>query len=121
MKQDRFLSMAKKVSHKSTHRQYKHGCVIVRGNKVLGSGFNINRTHPKSPHDFKHIHAEFMAAMNTGYDLQGATVYIFRQHKNGAWANSKPCESCWKFLIDCGAKEVVYSFEGTLKKEGLGK
>lgn len=119
MKQRHFLKMAKRISQKSDHHAHKIGCVVARKNKILGSGFNLIKTHTKSPHAFKSIHAEFMAALNANFDLKGATVYIFREHKNGTWAISKPCSSCWEFLIECGAKEVIYSCEGSFKQEDL--
>lgn len=119
MKQEQFLTMAKQISQKSDHATHKIGCVVAKKNRVLGSGFNVMRTHPKSPHQYKSIHAEFMAALNANFELKGATVYVFRQHKSGAWAISKPCTACWNFLIECGAKEVVYSFEGSFKQEEL--
>lgn len=75
------------------------------------------KTHPKSPHEFKSVHAEFMAVADADFDIEGATAYIFREHKNGTMAMAKPCESCWKFLMEHGVKSVVYSFEGSFKEE----
>ena len=115
----KFLDLAKQVSQKSDHHTHKLGCVIARGNKVLGSGFNALKTHPRSPHPFRSIHAEFMATLNAGYDIKGATAYIFRQQKDGTWATARPCEFCWRFLMDCGIKKVIYSFEGTFKQEDI--
>lgn len=120
MKQERFLTLAKQMSKRSDHHTHKMGCVIVKGNKVLGSGFNALRTHPKSPHVYKSVHAEFMAALGAGTNrLSGATAYVFRQQKNGTWAMAKPCKYCWQFLMRCGIKEVVYSFEGSFRSEEL--
>lgn len=119
MRQRRYLNMAKKASERSDHHSHKMGCVIARGNDILGVGFNLTKTHPRSPHKFKSIHAEFMASINAGYDIKGATVYVFRQHKNGDWAMSRPCPYCWKFLMDMGVKDVVYSFEGSFVQEQI--
>ena len=113
------MSLAKKASDKSDHHTHKMGCVIAKGSKVLGIGFNALKTHPKSPHQFKSIHAEFMAWINAGKKVEGATAYIFRQQKSGALAMAKPCSDCWQFLVDSGVKQVVYSFEGSYKKESL--
>lgn len=119
MKQEHFLSLAKQASRRSDHHTHKLGCVIAKGKKVLGTGFNVLKTHPKSPHNWKAVHAEFMAVMSAGYDVDGATAYIFRQQKNGTWAAAKPCESCWQFLVDCGVKEIVYSYEGSFRQEKI--
>jgi deoxycytidylate deaminase len=117
MKQEYFLAVARQASCKSDHHSHKMGCVIAKGNKILGVGHNVLKTHPKSPHKYKSIHAEFMAAINAGYDIEGATAYIFREQKDGTWAMAKPCDYCWKFLMELGVKEVVYSFEGSFKQE----
>lgn len=119
MKADSFLSMAKTASRKSDHAQHRMGCVIAKGNKVLGTGHNVVKTHPRSPHKYKNIHAEFMAALNANYDIKGATVYVYRQIKDGTPAVARPCPDCWKFLLECGVKEVVYSFEGSFKQEKI--
>lgn len=119
MKTNQFLALAKQASHKSDHDRYQMGCVIAKGNKVLGIGHNVTKTHPKSPHKFKTIHAEFMASINAGYDIEGATVYVFRQLKDGTPSMAKPCEDCWRFLNECGVKEVIYSFEGSFKQERI--
>lgn len=119
MRQNHFLSLAKKASKRSDHHSHKLGCVIVKRNRVLGIGHNMMKTHPKSPHRFKSIHAEFMAALNSGNDIKGATAYIFREQKNGDWAISRPCKDCWRYLMECGVKEVVYSFEGSFVQEKM--
>lgn len=111
--------MAKKISNKSDHHTHKMGCVITKGNRVLGTGFNTTKTHTKSPHRFKSIHAEFMATLSANYDIKGATVYVFREQRDGKWAMAKPCQDCWAFLMECGIKKVVYSFEGSYKQEDL--
>lgn len=121
MKHEYFLRMARKESKKSNHHSYQLGAVIARGNRILGVGHNMIKTHPKSPHKFKNIHAEFMAVLNAGReDLVGATAYVFREQKNENWACSKPCKYCWQYLVDCGIKSVVYSFEGSFIQERVG-
>ncbi|MCX9024642.1 MAG: deaminase [Candidatus Methanoperedens sp.] len=119
MKQQRFLALARQISKKSDHPKYKMGCVIVKGKKVLGVGFNTCKTHTKSPHKYKSMHAEFMAAINAEFDIAGSTAYIFRQQKDGTWAMAKPCGHCWAFLMSNGVKKVVYSFQGSFKQEKM--
>lgn len=119
MKENRFLSLAKERSKLSDHDDHKLGCVIARGNRILGVGHNMTKTHTKSPHKFKNCHAEFMAVLNSGSKIEGATVYVFREQKNGTPANSRPCQSCWEYLMSLGAKKVVYTFEGSFKQEKI--
>lgn len=119
MKEEHFLKLARKESKKSDNEYYKLGCVIVRGSKILGMGHNLLKTHPKSPHAFRSTHAEFMATISAGFEIKGATVYVFRENKNGTLAMSRPCDSCWKFLSDSGVKKIVYSADGTFKQEKM--
>ncbi len=119
MKDSYFLTLAKRASEKSDHHTQKLGCVIAKGSSVLGVGYNVLKTHPKSPSPYRQIHAEFMAYVNAGGKVEGATAYIYRQHKNGQAAVAKPCQSCWNFLTEMGIKNVVYSFEGHYKKERM--
>jgi len=119
MKAEYFLSLAKRASKRSDHTKHRLGCCIARGNKVLGVGHNMMKTHPKSPHSWGHIHAEFLAVLNSGYDVEGATAYVYREQKDGSPAMSRPCKYCWDYLISKGITTVVYSFKGSFVQEKL--
>ena len=120
MRQDRFLCIAKKLSEKSDHHSHKLGCVIARGSKILGMGYNIlSKKSVKSPHCFYSIHAEFRAVTDAKFNVDGAVAYIYRQTKDGKPAISRPCESCSNFLKSCGIKRIVYTFENTFKMEKI--
>jgi len=116
----KFFDLAKKMANKSEHPEYRIGGVIVKKSKVISLGFNRNRTHPKSNHPFKNIHCELDCIL--GIDpklLSGATIYLYRESKLGIPAISKPCKWCHQLLLNCGIKEVAYTFEGNFKKEKL--
>ena len=109
MKQ-KFFDLARKISSKSDHHRYKIGCVIVRKNNIVGIGFNQLKTHPKSPHKFSTIHAEFSALLGADpADLIGSEIYVYRQTRNGLPAIAKPCPSCTKMLQNIGIKKVYYT------------
>lgn len=119
MRQDYFLNLAKEASKKSDHHSHSLGCCIAKGNRVLGVGHNMMKTHPKSPHKFHRVHAEFLAVLNASGNVRGATAYVYRQQKNGTPALSRPCKDCWKYLRKCGIKNVVYSYEATYVQEKM--
>lgn len=119
MKEQHFLAIAKRASANSDHRDHRIGCVIVRGNRILGIGYNLLKTHPQSPHKHKSTHAEFRAVLAADRHVEGATAYIFRQQKNGIPSISRPCKTCWEYLMRQGIKKVVYTFEGSFKEERL--
>ena len=105
----RFLQQAKKIANLSNER-FKVGAIVTKGNRILGLGVNVNKTHPKSNGRFKTLHAEHSAILDAGLnELQGSTVYVFRSTKDTLPANSKPCPSCYKLLKEAGVKEVYFS------------
>lgn len=105
--------LAKIVSLKSDHPQYRLGCVIAKGNTVISTGYNRMKTHTKSPHTWKMIHSEFMAILGVPVsDLRGAAVYVYREKRDGSLGNAKPCSSCTKMLQALGIKVVYFTTDG---------
>lgn len=116
----RFFKLAEKLAQKSDHPDHKHGAVLIRKNKILGIGFNQYKTHSKSTHDFKMIHAEFAVLLNAGLeDLTGCELYVVRKRKNGELANSRPCKSCSEMLRLLNIDKVYYSTDTKDKYESL--
>jgi deoxycytidylate deaminase len=106
------------ISQKGEHPQHKLGCIIAKKGKVVGLGFNQLKTHPKSPHPFGSIHAEFSAILGVDPgELHGATAYVYRQYKSGQPALAKPCKYCERVLRDCGISSVVYTVSDGFKEE----
>lgn len=105
----KFFDLAKKVSKLSNHKHHKIGSVIVRCGKVLSVGTNNIKTHPKSPHPFKSLHAEMAAILLAKQDLKDCELYVFRELKDGSLALSRPCEYCWELIYASGIKEVHYT------------
>lgn len=111
MKQ-KYFELAKKLSIKSSHHTHKMGCVVVNKNEIVGIGFNQIKTHPKSPHPFKTLHAEISAILGVSYrDLKGCTVYVYRETKDGKPAMAKPCQVCEQALKNVGIKKVYFSVD----------
>ena len=106
----KFFELAKKVSRHSEHSSHKIGAVLVKRNKVMGVGFNKIKTHPKSNHSFKMIHAELSAILNASKsDLNGCSIYVYRETKDNLPANSKPCLYCQRLLKDVGIREAFHT------------
>lgn len=108
--QRRKLDIAVKLSELSECKQ-RHGCAVFRGNRLLSVGFNKSHTNNKwlEGHELPHTtHAEVDACKKVE-DLTGCTIYVARIFRNGSEALSRPCNACAKYLIDRGAKAVVYT------------
>lgn len=116
----RFFELAKRLSFKSNHPQHKLGCVITRKNKVISFGFNEIKTHTKSNHKYKMLHAEISALIGLPFEeLQGCTAYVYRQKKDGSTAIARPCEACRLALSLAGISTVCYTDEEGFKEEVL--
>jgi len=79
-----YFKLARNVSKYSDHKT-KVGCVICK-KRPIAVGANHIKTHPRCNDGFsKSTHAEVKAIINSGQeDLSGATVYVYREHKNGS-------------------------------------
>jgi deoxycytidylate deaminase len=108
-----YLSVARYFATKSAARN-THGAVIVKGGRVVGTGYNKNRNHPKfvSPEHIKSdcsVHAEASAIRDAGNDVRNAVIYVARVSKNGEDRESKPCPRCLTLIKESGIKRVVHT------------
>lgn len=123
----KFIQCARHCAEKSDMRS-KHGCVIVKGGKVISHGFNYYYTE-SCIYDKKLIgssrknvrlsrHAEEDALRNCDRRLmKGATLYVIRWGcgvpENKEYLNSAPCVRCKECILTCidkhGLKEAYYS------------
>lgn len=107
-----YLSVASYMATQSKCRM-KHGAVVVRGGRVLGTGTNKERNHPmivSTDHIKQHcsVHAE-IDAIRKARDVSGATVYVARVNKRGQNRDSKPCSNCYKTMTELGIRKIVYT------------
>lgn len=91
--------------------------MVFNGN-AWSAGYNRGqKTHPRSPHPYKSIHAEFdavlgavaMQGLQFGWDLRGYKIYVHRLKRDGSDGLAKPCVWCQKMLDQVGIKEISYS------------
>lgn len=115
-----FFNQAKKEADKSTFYRIRIGCVIVKGNKILARGCNVEKSHPKQKllnekcRKFttknNYMHAELNAVLHSSvYNLNGATCYLYREDGNGNICCCKPCPACEFVLRQVGITTVYYT------------
>lgn len=101
--------LAKNASKYSDHRVKVGACVVKNGTPV-SVGFNTCKTHPQyTGGKVKSLHAEIRAIIHSATDLDGGTIYIYRQHKDETPALARPCELCQSVIKDAGIKWMVYT------------
>lgn len=91
----------------------KHGSVIVKGGRVISTGVNKERSHPRivsTEHIKDHcsVHAE-IDAIKKAKDVSGATIYVARVNKRGQHRDSRPCSRCYEAIRNNGIKKIVYT------------
>lgn len=120
-KHNKFFKVAAAVAGTSTYPRVHIGAAIVKKNTVVAVGVNTEKSHPiqKKYNRQRHfrveihhnLHAEMAALLRTDEDLRGATVYVYREDKDGKLANCKPCPACQAALYKRGVREVRYTTE----------
>lgn len=118
-----YFNAAKAISSMSDHKQ-KLGCVVVLGHKIVSSGCNSNSRKHKMQAllDKKEfgsecpgfLHAEtdaLLPLIRNNINLQFATIYIYREHKNGEVGMARPCSRCMKVIKRCGIQKIKYTTE----------
>ncbi len=112
-----FLLESFLVSTRSMDAQTQCGCVLVRDNRIIGSGYNsfIGGIHDQSMPNLRHnegesefdgkypfmIHAEHNAILNcasAGISTKDAIAY----------ATGQPCYNCLQFLYQSGVRNIYY-------------
>lgn len=117
----KFFDLARKISKLSNHRYHKIGSVIVRGSRIVSVGTNHIKTHPRSPHPFKSLHAEMAAILFAKQDLRNCDLYVFRETKNGNLAKSFPCIYCQTMIKNSKIKNIYCTVTNNYAKTSVGK
>lgn len=107
--QKKKLRIAQDAARSSTHAKYRLGSALFRGNRLLAIGRNQIKTHPKSPHDYRMVHAEIDVLLRVAPKLiAGTCLLVVRVLRNDTLASSKPCHACWKMAVTLGVKKIIY-------------
>ena len=112
---DGFLRLARNVSFHSNHR-VRIGAVIVKNGKPVSVGFNKLKTHPmytrvnhRRAKYIQSLHAEMSALISARTDVSGATIFVYRERRDGSRGNAKPCPVCQMLLAEAGVKKIYFS------------
>lgn len=115
----RFLEMALLVATWSKDPSTQTGCVVVRGRRVLATGYN---GFPRGVRDLDHRYAQrelkykFVAhcdrnaiddAAHRGVPLAGADMYL----------TGPPCNECMKSIIQAGILRVVWPVDNKFERD----
>jgi deoxycytidylate deaminase len=126
-KDKRYFNLAKAVSYTSDYPRVHIGSVIIKNKEILAVSANQKKSHPlqqklnpirfdnhTSQQDIdkcnNYQHAEFSAIIKCKHlDLNGATIYVYREDKYGNLAMCCPCKACLKLIKEVGIKVIYYT------------
>ena len=127
----KFFKLAKEISKTSNHPRISIGAVITDKNTVISCGTNMHKTHPiqKKYNEFNKklddkchhfIHAEISAIIHAGTtNLDGCSIYVYREDKNRNIAMCRPCPACFNFIKSVGIKKIYYTTPDGFCEENL--
>lgn len=135
-KKDYYLGIALAVSKRSPCLRRRYGCIIVKNDEIIATGYNGSprgesnccdcyeecprKDKPHNSGDYSDctsVHAEQNAMLSAARkDMIGSTMYLvaeenyFNYKKINLWdkpKNIKPCPICERMIKNAGIKEVV--------------
>lgn len=125
----RYFSKAEQVAELSDFRKTHIGCIAVYQGRVIGIGYNVNKTHPLQQYYNKFritddnsihqvgafvpkLHAEISCINSIRHleiDFSKVKLYIYRIRKDNPYGLSRPCPSCMAAIKDLGIKHIYYT------------
>jgi len=123
------IEKLKKVAIESNQSRFKIASCIVFDGEIFPVGINRRKSHPfqakySRNENSIYLHAEIQAIVNAlrfldVEDLLKSDLYICRMKNiDGVYVPglSKPCEGCFKAIVEFGIKNVYYTTnEGTVE------
>lgn len=127
-KRDYYIEIAKVVSKRSTCLRRQYGCVIVKNDEIIATGYNgaprgtenccdtgkcyremMNIPHGEQYEKCVAVHAEQNALISASrQELIGSSVYL-AGFENGKEIIAVPCLICDRMLKNAGVKEIINS------------
>lgn len=131
-KEEYYLEIAESVAKRSTCLRRHYGCVIVKNNEIIATGYNgsargeanccdiytecprKNKEHNSGDYsDCPAVHAEQNAMLSAARkDMIDADMYLYGEEflPIGEWfyiSNPKPCPICERMLKNSGIKNII--------------
>lgn len=104
--------MAGKAACLSPFKQHRVGAVVVKGGRVLSTGYNEIRWTQRFQKE--NVHAEEAAIVKLltagrPSSLVGADIYVSRFTRGGSIGLAKPCLNCQHLIRSVGIRRAYYT------------
>jgi deoxycytidylate deaminase len=112
--------IAEKLALQSPFLKHRVGAVIMKGKRVLSSGFNSLRYSNITGRPTSHAEASAITKLlqeRRMGDLVGADLYVTRFTRSGVVSCARPCNHCENLIRSVGIRRVFYTdFDGSTKE-----
>lgn len=122
-----YLSIAEVVAKRSTCIRRQYGAVLVKNDEIIATGYNGSprghtnccdsgicwREENNVPHGEQYekccaVHAEQNCLISASRkDTIGSTLYLFGIEDGHPINQAKPCDICYKMLVNAGIDNIV--------------
>ena len=121
-----YLDIAKAVSERSTCLRRKYGCVIVKNNEIIATGYNgaprgvdnccdlgycLRKNKPHNSGDYSDccsVHAEQNAMLSASRkDMIGSDMYLYGEENGVELDFPNPCPICQRMIINAGIDKII--------------
>lgn len=108
-----YLDIADKVATRSTCDRLSVGCVIVKNNRIISTGYNGSVSGKEHCDDVGHLYNDEGRCIRTIHAEQNALLFAEREELKDAtvYVSHQPCENCAKLLAQAGVSKVVFEHE----------
>ena len=135
-KDEYYLSIALKISERSTCLRRQYGAVIVNNDEIISTGYNGSPRGEKNCIDINYcerqslnipsgeryelccaVHAEQNAIISASRkEMIGSTLYLAGKNveNNLELTSATPCKICSKFIKNSGIREIVCKKDGRI-------
>lgn len=145
-----YLNIARAVSKRSSCLKRRYGCIIVKNDEIIATGYNgsprgvenccdkekcprLSKPHNSGDYsDCPSVHAEQNAMLSASRkDMIGATMYLAGDEINSSdppnsypcWiqlVKCEPCPICARMILNAGISEVVTLYD-TYTRDDIAK
>lgn len=103
-----FMNIAKSVAERSTCDRLSVGCVIVKDNRIVSTGYNGSVSGNEHCDDIGHLMVNGRC-VRTVHAEQNALLFAKESlYKSTAYVTHEPCETCLKLLVQAGVTRIRY-------------
>ncbi len=108
-----YLDIVNKVATRSTCDRLSVGCVIVKNNRIISTGYNGSISGKEHCDDVGHLYNDEERCIRTIHAEQNALLFAEREELKDAtvYVSHQPCENCAKLLVQAGVSKVVFEHE----------